>query len=119
MSFFGNSALIKSSRDVITQHCLPSASNRLADISSSIPSLKMLNLGTYVIASADDTTRLDACCSIHMPAFECGNQSSKSNQFAWRRQDLNLSRLCLSRRCPAARDLCGNGRLAKTGGLYE
>jgi hypothetical protein len=119
MSFFGNSALIKLSRDVITSQHLPSASNRLADISSSTPSLKMLDHGTDVIAPADDKTSLDACCSIHISAFECGNQSSKSNQFAWQRQDLNLSRLFLSRRYPAARDLCGNGRLAKTGGLYE
>jgi hypothetical protein len=52
-----------------------------------------------------------------------GGPSFESNQCAWLCQAKNLSRRFLSRRYPAARDLCGNGcvqkHVAKTGGVYE
>jgi hypothetical protein len=65
----------------------------------------------------------DACRLSNMSAFKRGAPSFESNQFAWLTQAKNLSGRFLSRRYPAARDLCGNGRMhkhvAKTGGVYE
>jgi hypothetical protein len=56
-------------------------------------------------------------------AFKRSALSYESNKFAWLTQAKNLSGRFLSRRYPAARDLCGNGRMhkhvAKTGGVYE
>lgn len=65
----------------------------------------------------------DACRLSNMLAFKRGTPSFESNHFAWLHQAKNLSGRFLSRRYPAARDLCGNGRMhkhvAKTGGVYE
>ena len=59
----------------------------------------------------------------NMFAFKRGAPSFESNQCAWLIQAKNLSGLFMSRRYPAARDLCGNGcvqkHVAKTGGVYE
>jgi hypothetical protein len=62
------------------------------------------------------------CRLSNLPAVERGVPSFESNHFAWLSQAQNLSGRFLSRRYPAARDLCGNGLmnyLAKTGGVYE
>jgi hypothetical protein len=65
----------------------------------------------------------NACRLSNMSAFKRSAPSFELNQFAWLPQAKNLSRLLMSRRYPAARDLCGNGcvqkHVAKTGGVYE
>jgi hypothetical protein len=57
-----------------------------------------------------------ACRLSDLSAVERGASSFESNQFAWLTQAKNLSGRFLSRRYPAARDLCGNGRVHKTCG---
>lgn len=49
-------------------------------------------------------------------AFKRGDVPFESNHVAWLYQAKNLSRRFLSRRYPAARDLCGNGLMHKTSG---
>lgn len=65
----------------------------------------------------------NACRLSNMSAFKRFTPFFELNQFAWLRQAKNLSGLFMSRRYPAARDLCGNGcvqkHVAKTGGVYE
>lgn len=116
MSFFGSAALIEPSRDVITSQRLLSASNRLVGDPSSTSALEMLSRSVEALEPADGKTSIEASCSSIISAFEHGNQLSKSNQFSWHCQGPNLSRLFLSRRYPAARDLCGNGPMHKTYG---
>jgi hypothetical protein len=52
----------------------------------------------------------------NISAFKRFAPSFESNQFAWLTQAKNLSGRFLSRRYPAARDLCGNGPMHKTCG---
>jgi hypothetical protein len=96
----------------------------IAAISPGFPPVHKLAIHGFAPQSGRQTAHQPCACRLsNMPAFKRGVPSFKSNQFAWLHQAKNLSGRFLSRRYPAARDLCGNGRVqkhvAKTGGVYE
>jgi hypothetical protein len=76
------------------------------------------------LAIRQSAPRLGSSASLHPSAcrlsdFSQVERSAPSfalNQFAWLHQAKNLSGRFLSRRYPAARDLCGNGPMHKTCG---
>ena len=107
---FGSAAINKNGLDIAIGLDFPPV-QRLATRRSAP------QLGVYTNVLADVCRLSDFSTAQRVaPSFE-------SNQFAWLRQAKNLSGHFLSRRYPAARDLCGNGRMhkhvAKTGGVYE
>jgi hypothetical protein len=96
----------------------------VATISPNFPLLRMLAIHGFAPQSGHQTAHQPHACRLsNMSAFKRGDSSCESNHFAWLRQAKNLSGRFLSRRYPAARDLCGNGpmhkHVAKTGGVYE
>jgi hypothetical protein len=86
-------------------------------ISPDFPLAAKLAIRGFAPQSGRQTARHPYACRVsNMPAFKRGAPSFESNQFAWLTQAKNLSGRFLSRRYPAARDLCGNGPMHKTCG---
>jgi hypothetical protein len=110
MSCFGSAAINKN--------------GLVAAISPDFPLVQKLAIHGFAPQSGRQTAHQPRACRLsNMSAFKRFAPSFESNQFAWLTQAKNLSGRFLSRRYPAARDLCGNGRMhkhvAKTGGVYE
>ena len=86
-------------------------------ISPKFPPLSKLATNDFAPQLDCQTTRRpDTCRASSMFLVPRGTPSFESNQFAWLTQAKNLSGHFLSRRYPAARDLCGNGPMHKTYG---
>jgi hypothetical protein len=96
----------------------------IAAISPAFPSVRKLAIRGFAPPLGNQTAHHPYAGRLsNMSAFKRFAPSFELNQFAWLHQAKNLSGRFLSRRYPAARDLCGNGRMhkhvAKTGGVYE
>ncbi len=109
MSCFGSAAINKKGLDT--------------GISPDFPPVQKLATRQCAPQLGIDTKSLSSACRLsNMFAFKRSAPSFESNQFAWASLGQESVGTLLSRRYPAARDLCGNGLmhyLAKIGGLYE
>jgi hypothetical protein len=95
-----------------------------ARLSPDFPLVRKLAIHGFAPQSGRHTKPHPHACRLsNISAVERGDLSYESNHLAWLSQAKNLSGRFLSRRYPAARDLCGNGlmhkHVAKTGGVYE